>query len=183
MNMIQRDAENELNSRTRGREARLARLRDAGWPTEREALRRRLEDELNAQHEAAGGVFHCCTARVKNGVDRDLPARDGVGCRITRVPITATLITEDEDGEERDESEWYWSVSGGVVGVGSMGCSTVMFGASGDSSHECATAEEAEAYARERLLAGGECVRTYAEARALCVEMLARRVGAPPRRS
>lgn len=130
-------------------------------------MRSWLNATLDAQHESGKGVFHCCTARVSNGVDPDLPQQNKIGCRIVRVPVKASLVTHDADGTEIDPP--HWSVRFGVVGPGFLIPAQV-------SLDSAATEEEAENLIRSRLLSSGECVSTRSEAVNLVTRMLAERV-------
>lgn len=161
INALMTDARNHLNHRSRGRDARIARLQSAGIPTDREGLSRWVEQVADKKHEAAGGIYHACTVRVANGADADLPTAGAYGCRISRVPLQAESVADDPE---------MWAVAYGKVGPGYMEHSYV-------SREEAATAEAACDLTRRELLASGDCFRTRAEARAAVAKMLVERAG------
>lgn len=180
------DIAHVLNFRTRGHAARLERLRSLGAPVasfdsqnpcvgDRTALAAWGKVADDRDHEAAGGVYHACTVRLSSGVDFDLPTLNKIGCRITRVPVQAHLVergevlSSDDDGDEVLADEGFWNVFYGSVGTGYMAPSAIKL-------DEAATAEEAEAIVRGRLLASGECFRTRAEARVAVEKMLQARI-------
>ncbi len=161
------EANHILNGRVRGRAAKLARLQAAGVPTDRQALQEWLEAALDSQHEAAGGLYHACTVNIRSGTDPNLPTAGRIGCRVTRVPIHATLVTERSD-DDADGFTPYWSVYYGGVGIGWLVPVQIYDGTK--------TKEEVEVLVRERLLAKGECYRTRQEASEAAIKMLRDRV-------
>ena len=153
------DARTHLNGRSRGREARLARLADGGCPCDEAGMRAWLEARLDAELEAASGVYHACTVCISSGVDKSLPTCRHWGCRITRVPLRARRC---DGGDE----EAYWIVLIGQIGVGYR---------SYTYDFESATAEEAVSRARHALLARDDSFATRREARLAVEHMLAAR--------
>jgi len=157
------DATAELNFRTRGRDARLARLAAGGVPVDRDALRVWLEAALDAELESNGGLYLCGTCRTHHGVDAELPQRNKIGCKITRVPLHATLggptdsPLDDERHEAPSDSRWFVDERYLV------------------NAEDAATAAEAEAVVRARLLKKGCCATTRLEAVLMVTAMLERR--------
>ncbi len=159
-----KDATNHRNGRQRGKEARLARLATANVPTDRDGMAAWLADALDAQLEAARGVYHCCTVRIANGVDPDLPTQGNTGCRITRVPIKAYLV-EAGDADD-DPVEGFWNVCWGNAGPGFLEPVAILL-------DRAETAEQAEAIVRTALLSKRDCFATRANAHAAVEKMLA----------
>ena len=170
LNSLMTDARNELNGRTKGRDARLDRLAAAGIPTARNDLAEWSNARLDEALEASGGVYHVCTARISSGVDGDLPTKGKCGCRISRVEIKATLYPAgfeftDEDGPL---TEAIYLVRWANVGTGFMEPKSF-------TAENYESADEVERMVRQNLLAK-DCFLTRAEAIAAAIEMLNKRV-------
>ena len=137
-----------------------------------------LQLAVDRDHEAAGGLYHVGTVRVECGVDVDLPTREGIGCRVRRLPLGATWLVEpDDEYENYDDAANFrphWLVRYGNAYTGCM---------SPTRDFESKTADEACEWRRARLFAHGDCFRTRAEARAAVVGMLAVRAVAAKQRA
>lgn len=138
------DIKHESDFRSRGRMARLIRLSDArlirpldddekqlaeqdvtcAFPrVDMSAAKAWARLQHDVRHEAVGGVYHACTARISNGVDEDLPTERHWGCRVMRVPVRAAyheVGTPSATGAAEPLEESMIVVSYGDVGVGSM---------------------------------------------------------------
>ena len=179
MDALNRDAQNELNGRQKGRAARLRRLEAAGAPiADRAALARWLRDREDAA--SPGAVYHACTARVANGADRDLPQQGNLGCRVTRIPVDATYWPAGSEFSDLDEpvDEPFISVAFGTVGTGwmmpvSVDPADLSTEAEASQGEICAAAEQ---LIRRDLLERQGCYPTRAEAEAAAAGMLSARV-------
>jgi len=141
------DATAELNCRTHGRDARLRRLAAGGAPLDRAALRVWLDAALDAELEAAGGLYLCAD------------------CWTARVPLRAELVGPTHYLRKatiygpalKDTVRWLVGKRYPV------------------NAEDASTAAEAEAVVRARLLKNGSWASTRREAVLLVTAMLERR--------
>ncbi len=146
-------------------EQRYAILRQAGVPVDDVASLRawiaRTADELA---EAAGRavVYYADTARVKNGVTPGLPTRRGIGCRVTRIELSAYIDRGLNDMRRRCVT---WSIARGNPCGGILGTAVLV------AAKTAAPAEIARQQ-RQRLIERGDCFLTYAEAATAAIRQL-----------
>lgn len=188
----------EANCRSRGRKARLVRLASAGlirpltaeelasndhhcaWPkidmTEANQWARR---ETDRRHEAAGGLYHACTVRVSNGTDADLPTLKAWGCRVTRLPVSATFLPAgfEFDAEKTLEEPLvavrYASVGPGFMEHGYFSLDSLDLDADATEAEACRVAEQ---QVRASLFARGDVFSTRADAETAAIAQLHHRV-------
>lgn len=150
---------------------REAMLISAGIPTERTALEAWLSKETDALADAKGPVvYYTCTVRVKNGADAKLPARNGIGCRIMRLELSAWIDRESSDMRRRDVT---WVVANGNPWIGMIGRGTL-------EAPKNADPLEVARISQRRMLERGDCFLTRDEAVAAVTKMLHNRTHCRP---